>query len=71
MSNLIIWIVFQGTGDFAYKNGNLLPENIMAVAKEVGFPLVLRNHEGYDHGYYFISTFVEDHIKHHMRYLRD
>jgi len=22
-------------------------------------------HEGYDHGYYFISTFMEDHLKHH------
>ncbi len=28
-------------------------------------PLILRRHEGYDHGYYFISTFIEDHLKHH------
>lgn len=28
-------------------------------------PLILRRHEGYDHGYYFISTFIEDHFKHH------
>jgi S-formylglutathione hydrolase len=26
---------------------------------------MLREHEGYDHGYYFISTFIEDHIAHH------
>jgi S-formylglutathione hydrolase len=26
-------------------------------------------HEGYDHGYYFISTFIEDHLKHHAAQL--
>jgi S-formylglutathione hydrolase len=27
-------------------------------------------HDGYDHGYYFISTFVEDHLRHHAELLR-
>jgi S-formylglutathione hydrolase len=28
---------------------------------------VLRRHEGYDHGYYFVASFVEDHLRHHAR----
>jgi S-formylglutathione hydrolase len=31
----------------------------------VGQPLDLRIHEGYDHGYYFVSTFMEYHLRHH------
>jgi S-formylglutathione hydrolase len=27
--------------------------------------LTLRRHEGYDHGYYFIASFLEEHLKHH------
>jgi S-formylglutathione hydrolase len=35
----------------------------------VGQPLELRQHAGYDHNYYFISTFVGDHLAHHARAL--
>ena len=35
-----------------------------------GQPLTLRRHPGYDHGYYFISTFIADHLAHHAQYLR-
>jgi S-formylglutathione hydrolase len=31
--------------------------------------LTLRRHEGYDHGYYFISTFMADHLAHHAQQL--
>jgi len=31
---------------------------------------VLRRHEAYDHGYYFIASFVDDHLRHHARALR-
>jgi len=34
-----------------------------------GQPLTLSRHEGYDHGYYFIETFIEAHIAHHARAL--
>lgn len=34
-----------------------------------GQPLTLRRHPGYDHGYYFISTFVEEHLRLHRRQL--
>jgi len=37
--------------------------------KDAGYPLTLRRQAGYDHGYYFISTFIEDHLRHHARAL--
>jgi S-formylglutathione hydrolase len=40
-----------------------------AAAQKVGYPLTLRRHEGYDHSYYFISTFMEDHLRHHSKIL--
>ena len=36
-----------------------------------GQPLTLRRHEGYDHGYYFIASFVDEHLKHHAEQLVD
>ena len=35
----------------------------------VGQPLTLRRHEGYDHGYYFIASFVDEHLRHHAAQL--
>ena len=57
-------LVDQGLGD-AYLEEQLKPELLEAACAESGLPLALRRHEGYDHGYYFISTFIEDHLKHH------
>ncbi|CAE6535730.1 unnamed protein product [Rhizoctonia solani] len=54
-----------GTADNFYKSGQLLPENFMAVAKDAGFgtdTVNVREREGYDHSYYFVSTFVPEHI---------
>lgn len=49
----------------------LMPENLLAAAKDAGLTLILRNQEGYDHSYFFISSFIEDHIKHHVKYLEN
>lgn len=38
-------------------------------AKKSGYPLKVRWHEGYDHGYYFIQTFMADHFDHHAKIL--
>jgi S-formylglutathione hydrolase len=35
----------------------------------VGQDLELRRHAGYDHGYYFIASFVADHLRHHATVL--
>jgi S-formylglutathione hydrolase len=43
----------------------LYPEAFEDACRAAGQPLELRRHAGYDHGYYFISTFVEDHLRFH------
>ena len=57
-------LVDQGLDD-AFLKEQLKPELLEAAAADSGLPLALRYHEGYDHGYYFISTFIEDHLRHH------
>lgn len=61
-------LVDQGLGD-AYLQEQLKPELLEAACDESGLPLELRRHAGYDHGYYFISTFIEEHLKHHAELL--
>ena len=58
-------LVDQGLADRFLAEGQLLPEVFEAVCAAVGQPLTLRRHAGYDHGYYFVSTFVEDHLRFH------
>lgn len=62
-------LIDQGTGDSAYKEGRLNPEAFKAACAAVGQPLKLRFHEPYDHGYFFIQTFIDDHLEHHARIL--
>ncbi|HVO48937.1 MAG TPA: S-formylglutathione hydrolase [Steroidobacteraceae bacterium] len=57
-------LVDQGMAD-QFLEKQLHPHLFEAAAKKVGYPLTLRRQEGYDHGYYFISTFMEDHLRHH------
>ncbi|WP_153101019.1 S-formylglutathione hydrolase [Paraburkholderia hayleyella] len=58
----------QGLAD-AFLATQLNPDVFEAACRIAGQPLTLRRHPGYDHGYYFISTFIEDHIAHHARAL--
>jgi len=62
-------LIDQGTDDQFLPQKQLLPEDFEAAAKTVNYPVTIRMQEGYDHSYYFISTFVEDHISHHARML--
>jgi S-formylglutathione hydrolase len=48
----------------------LYPEVFEAACATAGQPLTLRRHPGYDHNYYFISTFMEDHLRFHARNLK-
>ncbi|CAN7489450.1 S-formylglutathione hydrolase [Trinickia sp. LjRoot230] len=61
-------LVDQGIAD-QYRVQQLHPDVFEAACIEAGQPLTLRRHEDYDHGYYFIETFIEDHIAHHARAL--
>lgn len=61
-------LVDQGGGD-AYLAEQLKPELLQAACDASALPLELRVHEGYDHGYYFISTFIEEHLRFHSEQL--
>ena len=61
-------LIDQGLDDQFLKE-QLLPEKLEQTAKSVGFPLKFRQHAGYDHSYYFIATFIREHVEHHAEIL--
>lgn len=61
-------LVDQGTRD-KFLEEQLRPELLQAACEQSGQSLLLRMREGYDHSYYFIASFVEDHLAHHARML--
>ena len=63
-------LVDQGLDD-DFIQTQLKPETLEMTAKSNGYPLELRQHAGYDHSYYFISSFIEDHLKFHANYLAE
>lgn len=62
-------LIDQGMSD-QFLQTQLHPHLLEEAAKKAGYPLHLRRHEGYDHGYYFISTFMQDHLVHHAKILK-
>lgn len=62
-------LVDQGTADSFLAIG-LMPERLVDAAKKAGQPLVLNMRDGYDHSYYFISTFMDDHLRWHGERLK-
>jgi S-formylglutathione hydrolase len=61
-------LIDQGLAD-KFLAEQLYPEAFEDACRAAGQPLELRRHAGYDHGYYFISTFVEDHLRFHAERL--
>ena len=57
-------LIDQGLAD-KFLAEQLYPDVFTGACRESGQELRLRRQEGYDHGYYFISTFIEDHLRHH------
>jgi S-formylglutathione hydrolase len=57
-------LVDQGMAD-NFREEQLKPELLEAACAKAGIPLKVRRQEGYDHSYYFISTFTEDHLRWH------
>lgn len=55
-------LVDQGMAD-NFLQQQLMPESLESAAKDANYPLELRRHEGYDHSYYFIATFIDDHFR--------
>ncbi len=62
-------LVDQGAEDEFFKEGFLMPERLKEAAQQGGYPLELRMHNAYDHSYYFVASFIEDHVKFHSRVL--
>ena len=61
-------LVDQGLAD-KFLAEQLYPEAFEEACAQAGQPLELRRHAGYDHGYFFIQTFVADHLRFHRRQL--
>jgi len=57
-------LIDQGLTDNFLEN-QLQPERVEAACTAAAIPLTLRRHAGYDHGYWFIQSFIEDHLRWH------
>ncbi|MGX7871624.1 S-formylglutathione hydrolase [Mesorhizobium sp. ORM6] len=63
-------LVDQGTSD-GFLDDGLKPWLLEAACAKAGIPLTLRMQDGYDHSYFFISTFMDDHLRWHAQRLSD
>ena len=61
-------LIDQGMAD-KFLAEQLHPHLFEAACVQAGQPLTLRRHDGYDHGYWFIASFIEDHLRHHAQTL--
>lgn len=61
-------LIDQGTDDEFLKD-YLKPQLFETVCHEYSYPVNLRYQEGYDHSYYFVSTFIDDHLRYHAEYM--
>jgi S-formylglutathione hydrolase len=64
-------LIDVGTGDNFYKQGQLLPENFIAAAKEAGLEsgVNIRMQPDYDHSYFTMASFADDHVQHAAKHL--
>lgn len=62
-------LIDQGLND-EFLAAELFPQDLEAAYKERGIPLTLRMHEGYDHSYHFIATFIGEHLAYHAKALK-
>ena len=61
-------LIDQGADD-EFLDAQLKPELLVAACEQVGHPFTLRMQPGYDHSYYFIASFMGDHVAHHAKAL--
>ena len=67
-SQFVPALVDQGEAD-EFLQEQLKPDALVAAAQVSGYPLVLNRHEGYDHSYFFIASFIEQHLRFHANHL--
>ncbi|MCP9221288.1 S-formylglutathione hydrolase [Erythrobacter sp. LQ02-29] len=63
-------LVDQGTADNFLEEGQLRPDLLREACENAGIEAEIRMHEGYDHSYYFISTFLAEHVAWHAERLK-
>ena len=63
-------LIDQGLDD-PYLAEQLHPHLFEDACRQANQAIVLRRHQGYDHGYYFIQTFIADHVRHHARQMSE
>lgn len=59
----------QGSADDFLTAGQLLPNNLVEAAREAQVPCILKMRDGYDHSYFYIATFIQEHIEYHAKIL--
>lgn len=60
----------QGSADILIGNRGLMPQALIDACAKANIPLNYRLQNGYDHGYFFVGTFIGDHLKHHSKFLK-
>lgn len=63
-------LIDQGQEDPFLKKGQLLPEDLLHACESAGQKVDMRWREGYDHSYFYISSFIAEHIAFHAKYLK-
>jgi S-formylglutathione hydrolase len=63
-------LIDQGDND-DFIDEQLKPQNLLEAAKESTYPVQLRMQQGYDHSYFFIASFIDDHLRFHAAALSD
>ena len=61
-------LIDQGDAD-DFLEQQLKPQNLIEAAEKADYPIQLRMQQGYDHSYFFIASFIEDHLRFHAEYL--
>ncbi|MGJ8515233.1 S-formylglutathione hydrolase [Carnimonas bestiolae] len=62
-------LVDQGDADNFLEEGQLTPQRLEEACRQQGIPLELRMQPGYDHSYFFIASFIDDHLRFHAHHL--
>ncbi|MFW1857876.1 S-formylglutathione hydrolase [Acinetobacter defluvii] len=62
-------LIDQGSED-AFLQEQLKPELLLNACKDQNYPITLNTREGYDHSYYFIASFIEQHIQFHSAFIK-
>lgn len=61
--------IYAGPSSFSLLSGSLGTRMLVLVSRQKDWPMTLRIQPGYDHSYYFIASFIEDHLRFHAQHL--